>query len=94
LERRAPEGQIRALVRSLRGTGLAADLVIESESVTVGIAAESKSLHAQDGRFQVDVAPGHYRLTISAPGYEVQRRKVEVEENGVTVLNVDLRRQQ
>ena len=45
----------------------------------------------EGGRFQVDVPPGRYRVTISAPGYQVQQRKVEVEENGVTVLNVDLR---
>ena len=35
--------------------------------------------------------PGRYEVTITAPGYETQRRRVEVEQNGVTLLNADLR---
>ena len=38
------------------------------------------------------VAPGEYTVLLSAPGYERQRRPVRVEQNGVTILNVDLRR--
>jgi hypothetical protein len=94
LERRASRGQIRGLVRSLRGAAVAADILVEPETPPPDGAGEGKSLRAQDGRFQIDVAPGRYRVTISAPGYEVQKRKVDVEENGVTVLNVDLRRAQ
>jgi len=90
LERRAPRGQIRGLVRSLRGDALPADVAIEPEGVDDG--GEVKPLRAQGGRFQIDVVPGRYRVTITAPGYEVQKRKVDVEENGVTLLNVDLRR--
>jgi len=48
-------------------------------------------VRADGGRFEVDVPPGRYRVTISASGYQTQQRTVDVEENGVTVLNVDLR---
>jgi hypothetical protein len=88
-----PRGQIRGLVRSLRGTAVAAQIGIESESAAAAEAAppEKHDLRAEDGRFEIDVAPGKYRVTVVAPGYKTQTREVDVEENGVTVLNVDLR---
>jgi hypothetical protein len=94
LERRAPKGQIRGLVRSLRGAAIAAEISVEPEAAATpsGTARDAKQLRAEGGRFEIDVAPGRYQITISAPGYEVQRRRVDVEENGVTVLNVDLRK--
>jgi uncharacterized membrane protein len=46
---------------------------------------------AEDGTFVLDVAPGQYEVTITAAGYEMQQRQVDVEHNGVTVLLVDLR---
>jgi hypothetical protein len=95
LERRPPQGQIRGLVRSLRGAPVAADISIESgtddASSGSGAAREPARRRAESGRFEVDVPPGRYRVTISASGYQTQQRKVDVEENGVTVLNVDLR---
>jgi hypothetical protein len=80
LERRLPSGQVRGLVRSLKGADVDAD-------IRVG----ELRLHAQHGRFEVDVPPGTYEVTISAPGYETQTRRVQVEENGVTLLDVDLK---
>jgi hypothetical protein len=95
LERRPPQGQIRGLVRSLRGAPVAADISIEPEAADAssgsGVAREPARRRAESGRFEVDVPPGRYRVTISASGYQTQQRKVDVEENGVTVLNVDLR---
>ena len=82
LQRRLPSGQIRGLIRSFRGVALSAEIKIEPGD---------KTLHTQDGRFEADVAPGAYDVTITAPGYETQRRHVEVERNGVTLLNADLR---
>jgi hypothetical protein len=82
LQRRLPSGQIRGLIRSFRGVGLSAEIKIEPGQHT---------LRTQDGRFEVDVAPGAYDVTIAAPGYQTQRRHVEVERNGVTLLNADLR---
>jgi hypothetical protein len=90
-----PRGQIRGLVRSLRGRVVAAQIGIEAENAGAAEAAppEKHDLRADDGRFEFDVAPGRYRVTIAAPGYRTQTRQVDVEENGVTVLNVDLRAQ-
>jgi len=82
VSRKLPSGQIRGLIRSFRGVGLEADVKIEPSD---------RTLHTKDGRFEADVAPGGYEVTITAPGYETQRRHVEVEQNGVTLLNADLR---
>lgn len=82
LKRKLPGGQIRGLVRSFKGANLSAEIKISPLDLT---------LHTQDGRFEADVAPGTYEVTITAPGYETQHRRVEVEKNGVTLLNADLR---
>jgi hypothetical protein len=92
---RLPGGQIRGLVRSLRGIGLSADVAVQPENAPTGegAPAEIKHIRAESGRFQVDVPPGRYRVTIEAPGYTTQVRKVDVEDNGVIFLNLDLRAQ-
>ena len=82
LRRKLPGGQIRGLIRSFKGVGLDAEVQIEPGDQT---------LRTKNGRFEADVAPGAYHVTITAPGFETQRRRVEVEQNGVTVLNADLR---
>jgi len=82
LQRRLPSGQLRGLVRSFKGRGLDAEIRIEPTGQT---------LRTEEGRFQIDVAPGAYEVTIAAASYETQVRRVDVEQNGVTVLNVDLR---
>jgi hypothetical protein len=46
-----------------------------------------------DGRFEIELAPGRYRVTISASGYRAQSRNVRVDQNGVAILNVDMREQ-
>jgi hypothetical protein len=96
-EPQTPKGQLRGLVRSLKGTAVAAEVTVEPETSPPGPApAEATgdrivTLRAEGGRFQLDVAPGRYRVTIAAPGFQSQKRTVDVEENGVTLLNVDLR---
>ena len=49
-------------------------------------------MRAEQGRFEVDVTPGMHEVRISARGYMTQVRRVQVEENGVTLLNIDLKR--
>lgn len=93
LKPRSPGGHIRGLIRSLRGAAVAAQVAIETDTPAGTEGQDSQSLRAEDGRFEVEVAPGRYRVTISAPGFDVQARRIEVEENGVTLLNVDLRRE-
>jgi hypothetical protein len=87
LDRKLPSGQIRGLIRSFKGDGLDADVEIEPGDH----ARQTQTLHTKDGRFEADVAPGTYDVTITASGFETQRRHVEVEQNGVTLLNADLR---
>jgi hypothetical protein len=82
LRKRLPSGSLRGLVRSLDGHPLDAQIRIEPTG---------RELRAAQGRFDVSVAPGWYEVTISAPGRKTQRRRVQVEDNGVTLLNVDLR---
>lgn len=88
-----PGGQIRGYIRSLRGRTVDAEVEVREVGRDTGdtIVPPPQALHAQDGRFEVDVAPGTYEVRVSAAGYESQRRRIQVEHNGVTLLNVDLR---
>jgi hypothetical protein len=42
------------------------------------------------GYFEIDLPPGSYTVRLRAFGYVSQNRRIAVEENGVTVLNVEL----
>ncbi|MBK8014798.1 MAG: carboxypeptidase regulatory-like domain-containing protein [Deltaproteobacteria bacterium] len=79
-----PEGEIRGTIRTFRGQGLPASLTIDplGKNFTAG----------PDGNFALIVPPGTYEITIQAKGYRSQTRRLTVENEGVTVLNVDLRR--
>ena len=81
----APQSQLRGLVRSFDGAPLRAQvrLLPEGTSVTAD----------NDGRFVLELAPGNYQVEIECSGYRTQRRKVTVQNNGVTLLNVELRAQ-
>ena len=84
LARVKPPSQIRGLVRSFDGKGLGATVRVEPAGVEVTAGA--------DGSFQVDVPPGTYTIVVSMPGYEPQEKVVKVEEQGVAVKNIELRR--
>ncbi len=79
-----PPGQLRGRVRSFRGQGLASELTVEPGS-------ESISTDAQ-GNFELDLPPGEYEVTIVVDGFKAQTRKIRIDENGVTILNVDMRK--
>jgi hypothetical protein len=79
---RLPEGEIRGTVRSFSGQPLRAKISVEP----IGASVEADA----QGDFMLSVAPGTYSVVIRAPGYREQRRRVKVEEQGVTVLNADL----
>lgn len=79
-----PSGQLRGLVRSFAGQGVMAKIIVMPGDISL----ETES----DGSFQVDIAPGSYNVTIEAKGYSSQTRSISVDENGVTVLNVELRK--
>jgi hypothetical protein len=84
LERTLPPGQLRGFARSFRGKGLKATLTIapSGEVVTTN----------DDGSFELDLPPGDYEVTVQADGFKEQVRQVKIDENGVTILNVDLRK--
>lgn len=75
-------GQVRGLVRSFGGTAVSAKIRIQPGDLGTTTDAE--------GFFELDVAPGTYQVSIEADGFVTQQRKVEVEKNGVVVLNADL----
>lgn len=83
-ERLAPEGQLRGLVRSFDGKPLAA---------TIAIAPSGQTLTANaEGEFEVGLPPGEYQVQISIAGHGAQTRTVQIEDDGVTLLNVDLKK--
>jgi hypothetical protein len=81
--RALPPGQIRGVVRTLTGKPVQADVTLLPLGLRVVAGAQ--------GEFRVDVPPGEYDVLVEAPGFSQQKRHVVVDENGVTVLNVDLR---
>ncbi|QQR89483.1 MAG: carboxypeptidase regulatory-like domain-containing protein [Myxococcales bacterium] len=83
LDEDLPVGQIRGYIRSYSGIGLRATVRIEP------LGTELKA--DENGSFEIDVPPGDYRVTIEMDGYRDQHRRVRVQEQGVTVLNIDLR---
>jgi hypothetical protein len=85
LRRPLPEGQIRGQVSGFDGRPIAAAVRVEP----IGLEIKSSAR----GAFEVDVPPGDYEVLVSAPGYAEQRRPARVEQNGVTVLVVNLQRE-
>ena len=84
LQRALPEGHIRGQVQSFSGRPIASSVRIEPLGIELQTDAE--------GRFDVDVPPGDYRVSVEAPGYRAQERPAQVEQGGVTVLLIELRR--
>ena len=84
LERALPRGALRGLIRSHGTRTFVATVRVEPGGATATTDA--------DGLFEIALPPGRYDVTIEAPGYERQRRSVEIEVDGVTVLNAELRR--
>jgi hypothetical protein len=84
LERDLPRGQLRGAIQSFRGEPVPATI-----RVTPG---DHQATAGDDGAFEIDLDPGDYEVIISAPGYAEQTRPVHIEVQGVTILNVDLRR--
>jgi hypothetical protein len=84
LEPVLPPGQLRGVVRSLKGGKLlkGAAVVVEPG----GAKAET----AEDGTFQIDLAPGTYKIKVTAAGLKTQELDVTIDPNGVAIKNIDL----
>ncbi len=83
-----PPGQLRGQVRSYRGRGLLAELRIMPAEGQDAQVVETGA----DGAFEIDLPPGDYEVTITVKRFKEQVRKIHIEEDGVTIMNVDLRR--
>ncbi len=74
--------QLRGLVRSYSGEGIAASVRVEP--------GDKSTMCDDSGSFELDLPPGVYKVIIEAEGYRSQRRTLRVRQEGVTVLNADL----
>jgi hypothetical protein len=77
-----PPSQVRGVVRSLEGKGLAAHVRVEPIGKEATVDAT--------GAFTLDLPPGSYDVVVEAAGYKMQRRHVQVDPQGVVILNVEL----
>lgn len=84
LEPMLPPGQLRALVKSLVSGKPIAGATVKVEPG--GATATSDA----DGKFQVDLPPGKYKITVTAPGLATQELDVTIDPNGVAIKNIDL----
>lgn len=80
-------GVLRGLIRSFQSEPLRAQILVRDRRGRTVATRDS----AEDGHFELDLAPGAYEVTISAKGYRTHRRSVKIEGNGVNILNVDMR---
>jgi hypothetical protein len=84
LDAETPPGELRGNVRALKG-----GKPITGATITIepgGLKTESQA----DGSFQINLAPGQYKIKVSAPGKTTQELDVTIETNGVAIKNIDL----
>ncbi len=83
MSRALPQGEIRGVIQANNGQPIAARIVIRPIGRELTADAE--------GSFAIEVPPGEYDVEVSAAGHRTQSRHVTVAEQGVVVLNVQLR---
>lgn len=84
LEPMLPPGQLRAVVRSVV-TGKA----LPGAKITIEPGAKRATSDAE-GKFEIDLAPGAYKLKVSSPGLADQDLDVTIDPNGVAIKNIEL----
>jgi hypothetical protein len=80
-----PPGQFKAVVRAA-GSGTN----IKGATVTLNDPANSNGTTDAEGNWSIDIQPGTYKATASAPGYKPQTLEVVVEQGGVIVKQFEL----
>lgn len=84
-----PLGVLRVLVRDTdRGEAVAARVRV---TTAAGEAVTAEQKPGPRGGIEVELTPGSYEVEISADGFASQRRRLSIDEHGVTVINIDLR---
>lgn len=79
-----PPGQLRAVI-----INVATSRPVSGATVTIdpgGVTATSGT----DGKFTVDLPPGHYKITVTAHGLAQQQLDVNIDPNGVAIKNIDM----
>ena len=79
-----PPGQLRGVILNLGNSRPVAGATVEIEPG--GVTATSGA----DGKFTVDLPPGHYKLTVTAKGLAQQQLDVNIDPNGVAIKNIDM----
>ncbi len=80
-------GSLRCLVRSFGSEPLRAQIVVR-DLANRKVASGTTD---KNGLLELPLAPGQYRVSIDATGYQTRRSNVQVSPNEVAILNVDLR---
>ena len=87
LEQAIKVGVLRGLVRSFDSKPLKARISVTN--------ARGKQVHTSDsgddGRFELELPPGQYKVSVEAPGFKKHMQAVRIKGNGVSVLNADMR---
>jgi hypothetical protein len=87
LQPAANAGMLRALVRSFDSEPLRATLTIKNRRGKLQTAETGP-----EGTVDLELVPGRYTITVEAAGYRKFTRAIVIENNGVSVLNADLRK--
>jgi hypothetical protein len=79
-----PPGELRAVIINVGTSRPVANAAVTIEPG--GATATS----GPDGKFTVNLPPGHYKLTVTARGLAQQQLDVNIEQNGVAIKNIDM----
>ena len=79
-----PPGQLRGVILNLGNSRPVAGATVEIEPGSI------TATSGADGKFTVDLPPGHYKLTVTAKGLAQQQLDVNIDPNGVAIKNIDM----
>jgi hypothetical protein len=81
-----PPGELRGNVRSLPG-----GKAVTNATITIEPGGKTIQTDA-DGYFSLPLAPGQYKIKVTAPKLQPQELDVTIENNSVAIKNIDLHR--
>lgn len=79
-----PPGQLRAVIINV---GTSRPVVGATVTIEPGGATATSG---PDGKFTVDLPPGHYKITVTARGLAQQQLDVNIDPDGVAIKNIEL----
>lgn len=86
LEPELPPGELRGVVRSLPGGK-------PVKGATITVEPGGQTIQTDDeGSFKQPLAPGQYKIKVTAPNMKQQELDVTIETNGVAIKNIDLQK--